>query len=140
MSNESAQLVGRWVNEADRGDGIGNINPDDIETISVLKGAAAAALYGSRAKAGVILITTKSGKGAGSIELNSNYVAESVMDMTDWQYVYGLGSNGTKPTTQTAALDAGNSSWGAKLDGTPVINFDGVSRPYTAHIYQYTIF
>jgi TonB-linked SusC/RagA family outer membrane protein len=133
MSNESAQLVGRWVNEADRGDGIGNINPDDIETISVLKGAAAAALYGSRAKAGVILITTKSGKGAGSIELNSNYVAESVMDMTDWQYVYGLGSNGTKPTTQTAALDAGNSSWGAKLDGTPVINFDGVSRPYTAH-------
>jgi TonB-linked SusC/RagA family outer membrane protein len=133
MSNESAQLVGRWVNETDRGDGIGNINPDDIESISVLKGAAAAALYGSRAKAGVILITTKSGKGAGTIELNSNYVAESVMDLTDWQYQYGLGSNGTKPATQQAALDAGNSSWGAKLDGSNVINFDGVSRPYTAH-------
>jgi TonB-linked SusC/RagA family outer membrane protein len=133
MSNESAQLVGRWVNETDRGDGIGNINPDDIESISVLKGAAAAALYGSRAKAGVILITTKSGKGAGTIELNSNFVAESVMDLTDWQYEYGLGSNGTKPATQQAALDAGNSSWGAKLDGSNVINFDGVSRPYTAH-------
>jgi TonB-linked SusC/RagA family outer membrane protein len=133
MSNESAQLVGRWVNETDRGDGIGNINPDDIESISVLKGAAAAALYGSRAKAGVILITTKSGKGAGTIELNSNYVAESVMNLTDWQYEYGLGSNGNKPATQAAALDAGNSSWGAKLDGSNVVNFDGVSRPYTAH-------
>src|SRR5690606_27313250 len=60
----------------DRGDAIGSINADDIETISVLKGGAAAALYGSQAANGVILITTKSGKaqqGIG-IELNSNYV------------------------------------------------------------------
>lgn len=121
----------QYDNAPDLGDAIGNLNPDDIETISVLKGAAASALYGYRAKAGVILITTKSGKGNG-IEFNSNYVAEQVMDPTDWQYVYGQGSNNLKPTTGDAASSAGQSSWGAKLDGSNVVQFDGVSRPYIA--------
>lgn len=123
---------GQYTNAPDLGDGISNINPDDIETISVLKGAAASALYGSRAKAGVILITTKSGSGKGTIEFNSNYVAEKIVNVTGWQYVYGSGANGLKPTTAAAAYDAGNSSWGAKLDGSSVIQFDGVSRPYIA--------
>lgn len=123
---------GQYTNAPDLGDGISNINPDDIETISVLKGAAASALYGSRAKAGVILITTKSGTGRGTIEFNSNYVAEQIINTTDWQYIYGHGANGAKPTTQAAAFDAGNSSWGARLDGSSVIQFDGVMRPYVA--------
>ncbi len=89
-------------------------------------------MYGSRAKAGVILITTKSGIGKGTIEFNSNYVAEQIVNVTDWQYEYGNGANGLKPTTTDAAFNAGNSSWGAKLDGSSVIQFDGVSRPYTA--------
>jgi len=122
---------GQYDNAPDLGDAISNLNPDDIESISVLKGAAASALYGNRAKAGVILITTKSGKG-NSIEFSSNYVAEQVMDRTNWQYVYGQGVNGIKPTTQLAAASTGSSSWGAKLDGSNVIQFDGVSRPYTA--------
>jgi TonB-linked SusC/RagA family outer membrane protein len=122
---------GQFDGGIDRGDAIGNINPDDIESISVLKGAAASALYGYRAKAGVILITTKSAKG-NSIEMNSNFVAETIMDQTDWQYVYGQGANNMKPSTQDAAFQAGQSSWGGKLDGSDVIQFDGVSRPYVA--------
>ncbi|QPH41533.1 SusC/RagA family TonB-linked outer membrane protein [Pedobacter endophyticus] len=122
---------GQYDNAPDLGDAISNINPDDIESISVLKGAAASALYGNRAKAGVILITTKSGKG-NSVEFSSNYVAEQVMDRTNWQYVYGQGVNGEKPATQLAAASTGSSSWGAPLDGSNVVQFDGVSRRYSA--------
>lgn len=129
--NPSGNNGTQYDNSPDLGDAIGNLNPDDIESISVLKGAAASALYGYRAKAGVILITTKSGKG-NNIEFNSNYVAEQVMDRTNWQYVYGQGANGVKPSTQLDAGTTGGSSWGARLDGSNVIQFDGVSRPYTA--------
>lgn len=122
----------QYDNGPDLGDAMGNINPDDIETISVLKGAAASALYGYRAKAGVILITTKSAK-TNSIDVNSNAVAERVFDPTDWQYVYGQGANNIKPTDQTVAFQSGQSSYGAKLDGSPVVQFDGTSRPYSAH-------
>jgi TonB-linked SusC/RagA family outer membrane protein len=123
---------GQYTNSPDQGDGIGNINPDDIETISILKGAAAAALYGSKAKNGVILITTKRGSSKGTVEFNSNYQGEKVINPTDFQYVYGQGANGIKPTTALASFTSGNSSWGAKLDGSSVIQFDGVSRPYVA--------
>jgi len=132
MGNNLENTKGQYYNSVDYGDGIQNINPDDIETISVLKGAAASALYGSRAKAGVILITTKNGSGKGTLEFNSNAVLDQVIDVTDWQYIYGNGANGLKPTTAAAAFDAGNSSWGAKLDGSNVIQFDGVARPYSA--------
>ncbi len=121
----------QYANAPDLGDAISNINPDDIANISVLKGASASALYGYRAKGGVILITTKSAQG-NSIELNSNYVAEQVIDPTDWQYVYGQGANNMAPTTQLVAYQSGQSSWGGKLDGSSVVQFDGVSRPYVA--------
>src|SRR6185312_2706177 len=85
----------QYANAPDLGDAIGNINPDDIETISVLKGASASALYGYRAKGGVILITTKSAKG-NSIEFNSNYVAEQAVNLTDFQREYGQGENNLK--------------------------------------------
>ena len=130
-TNPNGNSGSQWDNAPDLGDAVGNINPDDIESISVLKGAAASALYGYRAKAGVILITTKSGKGSG-IEFNTNYVAEQVVDRTDWQYVYGQGANGIKPTTALGAGQVGGSSYGGLLDGSNVIQFDGVSRPYTA--------
>nr|WP_226905031.1 SusC/RagA family TonB-linked outer membrane protein [Pedobacter schmidteae] len=130
-SNPNGNTGSQYDNAPDFGDAVGNLNPDDIESISVLKGAAASALYGSRAKAGVILITTKSGKG-NSIDFNSNYVVEQVMDRTDWQYEYGQGGDGVKPATAVAAGMVGGASWGAKLDGTNVVQFDGVSRPYVA--------
>ncbi|AFD08714.1 SusC/RagA family TonB-linked outer membrane protein [Solitalea canadensis] len=119
---------------ADLGDGISNINPDDIESISVLKGAAAAALYGSRAGAGVIMITTKSGKAQKGIgvDFNSTYQIDEINDFTNYQYEYGSGHQGLKPTTIEEALNDGASSWGARLDGSNVIQLDGVSRPYVA--------
>ncbi len=130
-TNPNGNVGSQWDNAPDLGDAIGNLNPSDIESISVLKGAAASALYGSRAKGGVIMITTKSAKG-NSVEFSSNYVAEQVMDRTNWQYKYGQGANGAKPVTKLAAGQVGGSSWGGLLDGSDVIQFDGVSRPYIA--------
>jgi len=123
-------------------DAITSLNPDDIETISVLKGGTAAALYGSSASNGVILITTKAGKGQTGIgiELNSTYIAQTFTQNTDWQYEYGQGNNGQKPTTSGEATTYGRTSWGAKLDGTPVIQLDGVMRPYSAQKNNYKNF
>lgn len=117
----------------DRGDGIAGINPDDIESISVLKGGPAAALYGSRASNGVILITTKRGmasKGIG-VELNSTSTFENISVYPDWQYEYGQGIDGVKPATASAARSAGRLSFGAKMDGQPSIQLDGQMRPYS---------
>lgn len=118
----------------DAGDGLSSINPDDIESISVLKGGTAAALYGSRAANGVILITTKSGQtrqGIG-VEYNSSFTFENPLAIPHWQYEYGSGSGGVAPTSQAEAVSYGRISWGAKLDGSMVFNPDGVQRPYSA--------
>ncbi|MDR3711724.1 MAG: SusC/RagA family TonB-linked outer membrane protein [Puia sp.] len=117
----------------DGGDGIGDINPDDIESLSILKGAAATALYGYRGANGVILITTKKGRNTDGlgVELNSNYVIQDVIDNTDFQTQYGQGINGAKPISGADALGSMESTWGAKLDGTPTYQFDGVQRPYS---------
>lgn len=117
----------------DRGDGIGGINPDDIESISVLKGGPAAALYGARASNGVILITTKKGraqKGVG-VEINSNTTFEDIAVIPNWQYEYGQGLDGKKPTTVTEAKSTGRLSYGAKMDGLPTIQVDGQMHPYS---------
>ncbi|MFL9483125.1 SusC/RagA family TonB-linked outer membrane protein [Chitinophagaceae bacterium LWZ2-11] len=117
----------------DRGDGIAGINADDIESITVLKGGTAAALYGSRASNGVILITTKKGvkqKGIG-LDFNSTYTIETPSIIPDWQYEYGAGQYGVKPASQAEAIAMGRLSFGAKMDGSPVVQFDGVSRPYS---------
>ncbi|MEO9004255.1 MAG: TonB-dependent receptor plug domain-containing protein, partial [Ginsengibacter sp.] len=118
----------------DVGDGISSINPDDIESITVLKSGAAAALYGSQAANGVILITTKSGraqKGIG-VDYNSNIMYGTPATYPNYQYEYGSGNDGVKPATQAAALSAGRLSYGAKIDGSSVVQFDGVMRPYSA--------
>ena len=118
---------------SDAGDGLASLNPDDIASISVLKGNTAASLYGARASNGVILITTKSGKaGQGvGVSYNSNFTANQVHDFTDFQKEYGHGTNGNKPTNESSALTSGQSSWGAKLDGSDVVQFDGQTRPYS---------
>lgn len=133
IDNSNQGSAGEWGGY-DRGDGLNSINPDDIETISVLKGGTAAALYGSRAANGVILITTKSGKGQKglNVQYNATYTLEKPLDLNDWQYEYGAGTRGTKPVTQEDAISTGLLSWGARLDGTSVIQFDGLSRPYVA--------
>jgi TonB-linked SusC/RagA family outer membrane protein len=147
IDNSNFGQAGVWGG-ADQGDGMSSINPDDIESMTVLKGASAAALYGSRAANGVILITTKKGtgrKGIG-IEVNSNYVFEKVNNLTDFQHEFGSGglvnpSGTTGLTTQVPKFAEsveehwnnwwGLSSWGPRLGSGEVVQFDGVKRPYT---------
>jgi TonB-linked SusC/RagA family outer membrane protein len=118
-------------NTSDGGDGLSSINPDDIESMSVLKGATAAALYGSRAKDGVIMITTKTkgdGKGIG-VTYNTNFTNDTPLDFTDYQYVYGQGENGVRPTT--ANPTSGQWSFGEKFQpGMTQVLFDNVTVPY----------
>ena len=114
----------------DLGDGISSINPDDIENMSVLKGPAASALYGSRASHGVILITTKKAeKDKFSVEYNGTLTIDTQLaKWNDIQQVYGMGSNGTYSID---AVSNTNKSWGPKADGTNMLTyFDGVARPY----------
>ncbi|MCZ4245451.1 SusC/RagA family TonB-linked outer membrane protein [Pedobacter punctiformis] len=117
---------------ADYGDGISNINPDDIETITILKGSAASALYGARAANGVILINLKSGKdNAGpTIEYNTNLSLESPVNHTDFQYIYGQGSQNKRPVNVYNAASTGILSWGEKMDGALSPQIDGSSKPY----------
>jgi TonB-linked SusC/RagA family outer membrane protein len=92
-----------------------DINQEDIESISVLKGPSAAVLYGSRASNGVILITTKKGKTGqkSSIQFSSNYQIETVNRMPEYQNNYAQGNSGVfSPTAQT--------SWGPEIKGQTV--------------------
>ncbi len=132
IDNTNLGSAGMWGG-SDGGDGISSINPEDIESISVLKGASAAALYGYRSANGVILITTKSGskrKGIG-VEFNSSVRTESLINTYDFQREYGHGRNGTAPTTVDQALEEQLYAWGEPLDpNRNVMQFDGVERPY----------
>jgi len=133
MDNTQRGESGEWGG-ADFGDGISNLNPDDIESITVLKGQSASALYGTRASNGVILITTKSGKkNAGfGVEFNTNYQADKAIDYTNFQQVYGQGLFGAKPLNAADALNDGSLAWGARLDGSQVPQFDGKDHTYSA--------
>lgn len=117
---------------SDAGDGLQSINQDDIESLTILKGAAAAALYGFRAKDGAIIITTKAGSRSTGIgvEINSNFQVEQALDYTDFQYEYGQGENGKRPKTVGEAQSSGVWSFGEKLDGQPTPQFDGSTQPY----------
>jgi TonB-linked SusC/RagA family outer membrane protein len=131
---ESGNLgnAGMWGGN-DAGDGLSSINADDIESITVLKGNTAAALYGARAANGVILITTKTGtsrKGIG-VAINSNFTMDQVVDLTDFQRTYGQGQDGRKPSTQDEALNTATNGWGSRYDGSNTVQFDGQQRPYS---------
>ncbi|WP_426669494.1 SusC/RagA family TonB-linked outer membrane protein [Mucilaginibacter sp. McL0603] len=110
----SGQPNGPFSYGPDGGDGISNINPDDIESMSVLKGASASALYGSAAANGVILITTKKGKaGKTSVTLNSSTTFDKAVLTPKLQTTYARGDTGV---TNNTAIN----SWGAKeVAGSP---------------------
>ena len=131
MDNTNQGSAGQWGG-ADLGDGLSNINADDIESIQVLKGAAASALYGFRGGNGAILITTKSGqKGKPvSIEVNENLTFNTIYDYRDFQKEYGLGIQGNKPLTATDAQKGESQSWGGYLDGSDAVNFKGDTYKY----------
>ncbi|MBD3626718.1 SusC/RagA family TonB-linked outer membrane protein [Cyclobacterium sp.] len=139
MDNTNFGQAGVWGG-ADQGDGMTSVNPDDIESMSVLKGASAAALYGSRAANGVILITTKRGtaqRGIG-VEVNSNVVFERINNQTDLQTQFGSGrfqgdqitGAAERPTTVRQGYDWGTQAWGERLGSGTSMHFDGVERPY----------
>lgn len=123
----------------DMGSTIQDINPDDIQSVNVLKGPSAAALYGSRAANGVILITTKNGKAADgkvNIEVNTGLELENVVRLPERQKLYGGGYNTSFNTaeingnTYNIVDYAGDESWGPKLDGTPVLHWYNLDPEY----------
>ncbi len=101
-------------NQRDLGDNMSNVNPDDIESMTVLKGATAAAIYGSRAANGAIIITTKTGQKnqAIGVEYSTSFTAQKPLSYFDFQDVYGQGTAGNKPTTAALAASTGQLNLG----------------------------
>lgn len=129
ISNEQRGSSGNSYQDVDYGNGAGFVNPDDVASITVLKGASAAALYGSRANNGVILITTKSGKGAKGIgvTVNSTLTFENVLRLPEYQNVYGQGLGGVfefKDGNGGGSADGVDESWGPKFNGQLIKQFD----------------
>lgn len=157
MDNSNYGQAGMWGG-IDSGDGISSINSEDIESLSVLKGGTAAALYGSRAANGAIIITTKKGaEGRVKVEYNLSYTTDRLVTKNDdLQWEYGSGAKGMNAETMAyyqalsmgypeeylpmlidkiapaIAPQIGMLSFGSKLDGSDVMQFDGVRRPYVA--------
>jgi TonB-linked SusC/RagA family outer membrane protein len=107
-------------------DGASNLNPDDIESMNVLRGAAAAALYGPQAQNGVIVITTKKGRaGTSSVSVNSGVDVQRAFALPDFQNSYGQGNEGVLG-------DSVGASWGAKMTGQSYTNYFGKPDTYSA--------
>lgn len=130
MDNTQRGAAGQWGG-SDNGDGIGNLSPDDIESMTVLKGQAASALYGARASNGVILVTTKSAKKGQdwSLSYNLNVMTDQAMDFTNFQNEYGQGRGGRRPQSATDARTTGRFAWGEPMGGS-AIGHDGNQYPY----------
>ena len=132
LNNSSVSTSDGMNNGYDFGNGANAINPDDVENMTILKGAAATALYGSRAAGGVVMITTKSGKkgnGVG-IEYNGGLQWSTVLRLPQMQNEFGMGWNGDK-------TDVENGSWGPRFDGTwqvygNIYNNSQKWKPYVA--------
>ncbi|MCK5136395.1 MAG: SusC/RagA family TonB-linked outer membrane protein [Bacteroidales bacterium] len=120
----------------DYGTGISDVNADDIESISVLKGPNAAALYGSRASNGVIIITTKQGSGKAGlgISVTSNLTFETPMILPEYQNEYGQGKDGNIPADWNEFYTSTGGSWGPRMDGSSQYYFTAEDdlRPYSA--------
>ena len=130
-----------WGDNRDFGNQLKNLNPDDYESLTVLKGSAASALYGSQAINGVVLITTKKGKsrpGLG-VTVNQNNTWNSVYKLPDFQNEYGGGrspiwiKDGSGKDIIPNDDYAPYYSFGPKFDGRQIIDADGVTRSYRAN-------
>lgn len=120
---------------------IADLNPQDIESMSVLKGPNAAALYGSRAAHGVVLITTKNGRGVHKglgITVNSGFSFSNVAILPKFQNVFGQGASGLFSYVDGKGggiNDGVDESWGPEMNGQliPQFNSNGVAVPFVAH-------
>jgi iron complex outermembrane recepter protein len=151
IRNGEARNGDYWGDQRIRGNGLLDLNPADIENISVLKGASAAALYGSEAVNGVILVTTKNGKGRKGlgVDFSASYNVDKIAYLPRYQDVRGPGymlnyANGGQDANgfifydtdgdgkgDTRGLLNATVNFGPKFDGQPVMAFDGVIRPYS---------
>ena len=133
--------MGEAGGNVDYGNGAQDLNPDDIESIEVLKGPNAAALYGSRAANGAILVTTKKGKIGDKtlgVSFNQNLMKYTVTQWPEYQNVYGEGSNGRLvadanrivPGTNGVNMGTTYQSWGTPMLGQPFNNFSGQPHGY----------
>lgn len=155
ISGEATYGTGSDNMPADYGSGLNDINPEDIESLTVLKGPGAAALYGGRGANGAIIITTKAGnnkrKGIG-VSLNSNASVEQVNRWPDLQFEYGQGTDGAAHYSYLAGPDGGNtastsSAYGPRFEGQMFYQFDPVTqtqakerslwKPYTNKLNSY---
>jgi len=138
--------------DIDYGNIAGNINPDDIESIEILKGGSASALYGSDAANGVILITTKKAKKSQDlgITFGYNHMFSTIIEYPEFQNVYGGGnSHRLGETNRYRYMDAPNlallspynaRSWGLPMLGFPVVGRNGEIKPYSpnpSNVYDY---
>jgi len=137
----------------DYGNGTADIDPDNIESVTVLKGAAATALYGSQAANGAIIITTKSAESQDAtlrVSFKSSFAADRVLSSPDLQYTYGQGSAGQDyyyyltsaegedvaglhPVTNYTTT-AGMESWGPKMDGTLYYQYYNIDKGIGGHV------
>lgn len=135
ISNESTGTGDNLNNGVDYGNRANDVNPDDVESINVLKGPAATALYGTRAANGAIIITTKSGKGAArngkkaEVTFTSSYVIDDILFLPEFQNEFGQGTDVRTPDSRE------NWSFGPRFDGVDrvwgqVINNQQQSKPY----------
>ncbi len=124
--NNTYSTAGSDFGSVQGSDGASNINPDDIESVTVLRGASAAALYGSQAGNGVIVITTKKGsKDRISVSLNSGIALESPFALPELQNSYGQGNSGILDITK-------GDSWGPKMTGQTYTDHLGNQMNYSA--------
>lgn len=134
INNSSNQ--GTWA-EVDYGNGAAEINPQDIENITVLKGGTAAALYGSRAANGVVVLTTKKGKkeeGRAGVTFTTSTFFDTPLRLPRIQGQYGAG-NGNTPyqfVDGNQSYENNIPNYGAALDGHPVVQFDSPTGQYLA--------
>ncbi|MDR7131080.1 TonB-linked SusC/RagA family outer membrane protein [Algoriphagus sp. 4150] len=147
IRNEEVTNNNYWEDQRLRGNGLLDINPADIDNISILKGASAAALYGSEAVNGVVLITTKkgvAGKKGMQVDFNSNFSVDKIAYLPRYQNVRGPGihshiadlgqaEDGFNYTPDgIRTVPNATINFGPKFDGQPMLAWDGVSRPYVA--------
>ncbi len=129
------------LNSFDYGSGINDVNPEDIESLEILKGAKASVLYGSQGANGVVLITTKKGKKTRGLGVNvsTQHTWEKPHSYIDFQNEYGSGVNEYDRATTTlhgqTVRDIVKSryNFGPKFDGTPIMFLDSIVRPYQAY-------
>lgn len=128
---QSASIANTAEGSGNLGMGLASLNPDDIENITVLKGAAATAMYGSRASGGVVMVTTKSGaKGHTEVTINAGVQFASVSTLPEFQNTYGTGWDGSLTLNE-------NGSWGPVMNDQlrvygPVVNNSQLAKKYSA--------